>query len=581
MFCCCAEEGLRTAPVENLVVPQPVLSELPVEEVVEQPVDDVQDVQDVQAERPRDDSAPQLLGKPGLANQGSMISNGRTVGKTATGPLTNIDDLDPLVQKLVSFKGSLHLLRASRLTTVMWRGAAIFLQAAGSEATYALSEEVTAITAFISHNWSVPRSSKFFCLALHYNFHLALVVAILAMVVIGALTLAGRLPLIVLQEGVEEPGICATLLVAPIFMLTVCCGQELRRMIGYLNPRVFLDKTCIHQTDAGLQKEGILKLGAFIQCSSDMIVIYSDVYLRKLWTVYEVACFLSLHPTSKLSVVPPFKPLAALGGVASFYIGGILGMLIKLATKTGGHTLQGFNVLWLVFCIFCWLLLTRRLARMRLAIRQRVESFRVENCICAEESDRPLVFRNIALLMRATGALDPDAADEDAPGAFNVIVRARLLGPLANNVRPEYLHFVALHACAQAPVYVDGYFGIRPFPGPAGTETHVRISLLLDLAMWSLAFIPFWSLLVIKFCERCIHLTGWREVAFLMLTCAAVVFVSIAIIALQLVLDALCPPHQVAGVVVRGVSLALLFLLTILFFESDRRPREQTEEEEA
>merc|ERR1719506_1574523 len=55
---------------------------------------------------------------------------------------------------------------------------------------------------------------------------------------------------------------------------------------------VFLDKTCIHQTDISLKRAGVLKLGAFLTSSSRMLILYSDVYLKKLWTVYEVACFL-------------------------------------------------------------------------------------------------------------------------------------------------------------------------------------------------------------------------------------------------------------------------------------------------
>ena len=53
-----------------------------------------------------------------------------------------------------------------------------------------------------------------------------------------------------------------------------------------------------------IQRQGIEKLAAFLRCSDEMVVIYTDVYLLKLWTVYEVASFLALSSVDKMTVVP-------------------------------------------------------------------------------------------------------------------------------------------------------------------------------------------------------------------------------------------------------------------------------------
>merc|ERR1712194_760554 len=94
---------------------------------------------------------------------------------------------------------------------------------------------------------------------------------------------------------------------------------------------VFLDKTGIHQTDLERQRPGILKLGAFLRSSKHMVSLYTDVYLIKLWTVYEIACFLALHSVSNIIVVPTFQPIFILCGIASSYV------LVVLYPLIGGR----------------------------------------------------------------------------------------------------------------------------------------------------------------------------------------------------------------------------------------------------
>merc|ERR1740121_1969778 len=106
-----------------------------------------------------------------------------------------------------------------------------------------------------------------------------------------------------------EHGCGCTLLTAPAFLLACVSGGELKRICGYRGKTMFLDKVCINQVDTELQRQGISKLGAFLRNSSRMLVIYSDIYLTKLWTVYEVACFLSTHPASDIILMPIYLPI--------------------------------------------------------------------------------------------------------------------------------------------------------------------------------------------------------------------------------------------------------------------------------
>ena len=60
---------------------------------------------------------------------------------------------------------------------------------------------------------------------------------------------------------------------------------------------------------------GIANLAAFLAYSWSMVVLYSDVYLEKLWTVYEIASFLLLFPRGRLHVRPVYFPKLVLSGM--------------------------------------------------------------------------------------------------------------------------------------------------------------------------------------------------------------------------------------------------------------------------
>ena len=138
--------------------------------------------------------------------------------------------------------------------------------------------------------------------------------------------------------------------------------------------------TTIHRTDADTQKQGILKLGAFIRKSSQLVVIFSDVYLTKLWTVYEVACFLPLHPIEQMVAVPTFLPLA-------FFVFFALSLLHALVPHYT-HTVIDESVVkqWArmhggVFAAV-FVEVFRHFARTRANANKRLAEFCVQDCTC-------------------------------------------------------------------------------------------------------------------------------------------------------------------------------------------------------
>lgn len=460
--------------------------------------------------------------KTALNSQGSLLSVATNTLRASTAS----EEMDPEILKLVSFQQHKDLLRACRLSAVMRGGAKIFADPGGTAATYALSEEVQNIDFFISHNWSVSQVKKFLALALCFNLGPAVIAAIVTMVlfaVVGSLGVHLFLQETPVRldsgEGLVQHGRGNFAFVAPIFVLVAMCGHELARLAGFRGAMVFLDKTCIHQEDNGLKQVGIRKLGAFLRSSSNMVVIYTDVYLSKLWTVYEVACFLSLHPSSKLTVVPTYLPVVIFGGVFFVYAGAVIEAILRsvLGFAYGEYILYLGNALGLG-------MMMRRAAKAKENIHQRMRLFRVEECICACMEDRPVVFENISVLMRAIGEVDRESSEQDALDAFNILVRRRLPRSLTASIGPlgiGYWQSVALYLCAFLPRSIDfDLLGVLPYPEEWATR--YRIVFVLVVASWVLAFFPLMTALMSLIVRSFLHLGRGCEWCFLF---AAAIFV--------------------------------------------------------
>jgi hypothetical protein len=202
----------------------------------------------------------------------------------------------------------------------------------------------------------------------------------------------------------------------PVFCVLLIFIRRFLSLVGHQGPIVFLDKTCICQDDAEIQRQGILKLGAFIAKSDKMLILYTDVYLQKLWTVYEVAAFLSTRDIKDLEVVSVHYCTAVLyvfAGAFAFH----LTVLLEIFANRG--------VLIKVFFCFVFIMQRRRF-RDQERVTSRLSEFRVQSCKCAVENDRPLVYRNISDLMKATNAVDENATRDEALAAFNFLVSTKL-----------------------------------------------------------------------------------------------------------------------------------------------------------
>jgi len=366
---------------------------------------------------------------------------------------------DAKMMELLTFRGCEEVLRGSSINTLLRRCAKIFKNSAGSAATYDLSFVVASLDCFVSHNWCVRWLLKFLGLAFKFNVKTAIIAEVLIVLVCAVLTYLGFFPTAMVPGDPDlnyPKGICCRLTAGVAFFTALVCAGDLWSCLGIRGTTAFLDKTCVHQTDIQLQRKSIEKLGAFICHSNEMIVLYSDWYLKKLWTIYEVAAFLSLHDVKKMTVI--HLQIAVI-----FFVS----LLILFLVIFGDALLYWFGLstlyvyVLLLLAAFGYGFAVRAVSRGRAELQQILATFSVQSCVCAVESDRAIVYGHIAALVREMFEL-PRMTEDEALGAFNALVRDELPQSFASALGPFCLphwRMIVIWLCAFVPVTADRIAG--------------------------------------------------------------------------------------------------------------------------
>jgi hypothetical protein len=310
--------------------------------------------------------------------------------------------------------------RATSVVHVLRGVGSILESSVGSASTFNLSREAEHINCFISHNWTTPRYEKFLTLAMYFNRKAAILLTLGAMTLIAILTGLGFV------RSFDNPygrvSLVCTPLGAPLFFWVICFAHDVKRYLGCSGPNVFLDKICIHQTDLSEKKKGIESLGAFLYESDKMLIVYTNLYLNKLWTMYELASFLTLRSSKDILIMPTATCVTAyVGALVSYCV-----TLIVLVSTTLGSVSEDialvlyFAALVAIFALTAVVL--RRLARSRAHALTDALNFRVANAHCTVEEDRPVVNRMIVKLMKQLEYVEKDATPERSWNAFETLV---------------------------------------------------------------------------------------------------------------------------------------------------------------
>lgn len=308
----------------------------------------------------------------------------------------------------------------------------------GTEATFCLSQPAEILHAFISHNWSVSRFDKFITLSLYFNLHFAVVYLLLVLALAAAFVSTGYNPGLVMMclpwlqhEGLES--ITCSVLYVGVFA-AVFFGRDLVGLFRLDQTVVFLDKTCINQQSSTSKQKGIECLGAFIHRSERMIVPCTTVYFDRLWTMYEMATFLMLHPRQRLVLLPIAMARCTLIQAAAWYFLCLTSLGEKILIKPHEqaepcrfqvHVLATQFALAMILHILVvahtrsWLLQVGDM-------EDKIRSFSIASATCHVESDRQFVLGNIAAFARDMQLVPSESTEGEAQEAFEAYVRQEI-----------------------------------------------------------------------------------------------------------------------------------------------------------
>lgn len=437
-----------------------------------------------------------------------MINSGSSRRTVSANPALRPSRMTEDFSHLVTFDSNDQLCRATGVTQIMRKCAALFGNSAGSATTYAFSKPVKKLDCFFSHNWVVGRLQKFIVLAVYFNHVGAAVATAVYSVSLGILLYLDQLP--VADNGTAVRSFLGQITCVPLYVLVLLTLHDLMWLFGRDGGTAFLDKTCIHQTDVDLKCQGILKLAAFLHRSRKMIVIYSDVYLRKVWTVYEIAAFLSLHPMDDLIVLPVTKQML-------FFTGMIVAYTCQLVLLVGWSLGGSFRLMAYPLFGFVgsygYISVTRKWYKHTDRILNDVANFTIRSCNCFCEDDRPVVYRNIASLLRGSAAIPAAATEDHALDRFDTLVRTQVLERFltcAGRSAFNYHQYCCLGLAVSGGIVVDNVA-----LAAHGVDRLVVLSGLVSNAGFALGF---WGLCSrqMEFVGRTkLHLKGWHEVAWI------------------------------------------------------------------
>ena len=251
-----------------------------------------------------------------------------------------------------------------------------------------------------------------------------------------------------------------------------------------------------------------MKLGAFLAASDHMLVLYSPIYLRKLWTVFEVAAFLSLKPIEHMILLPLYKYVLLIGSL----VVGFLYRAIVLICFTQTSSLY-VSLIPAPFLAVGYVCCQRRWVKDREQILKAACDFRVADCVCFDENDRPLVYGNIAVLMEACGVVQQGAAEAEALDAFDRLVRTEVLSRMISCIGDwaySYKELALLAFAISGGTLVD-----EPVRWHHHGEPKQLCSKLLFLAVWVFIWWPLIVVLTDNVAKRKPRLQGVHEVGWL------------------------------------------------------------------
>jgi len=461
---------------------------------------------------------------------GRLPLSGEASQSTDEAAASNLSTVTLATCQAICFKDR-SLLRGTSLTTCLFSLGALFQTSEGCARTYERSEVCDYLDAFISHNWSVSRTTKFLALAVHHRLRTAIV----ASVFVSAITNALQVWLLVFPSvgrrhagniGMQETypyggllGVCVFYSVLFFYgEIVTMLPKKLSAPLFTVRSRIFLDKTCIHQTNMDLKRQGIEALGAYIYYSANLVVLYSDVYLRKMWTLYELGTFVLLHPDTLPTILPTLFTKTFLAGNCILLLSAVVELVVSVIWREATTPLAAIGYGFAVLLPFGLAIALRYWAKQLHRTREQIRTCSLLNTKCAEEADRKLVCANMIALTRELQLVTEKESDDDCIQMVDLLMQNLLFESVTSSLGPAGLpyHYV-LGMCV--PLLLDAMDQITSDIVARETIGIERVLARINQELvFCTAALPAAVAALGIFTRQCIHLQGCAQAFYLCLS---------------------------------------------------------------
>ncbi|CAJ1399707.1 unnamed protein product [Effrenium voratum] len=304
------------------------------------------------------------------------------------------------------------------------------------------SRHVEELDVFVSHTWASGGWSKWLSLLMQSGCNCALSGWLLGNVAAAAMSYADLLPL-PLRLSPSTDAFSEVCALGPWSMILGFLGTALGFLLSPYLPRCksdmcFIDAACVSQSDEALMTRGIRGIGGFLRVSKELRIVWTDLYLSRLWCVFELATFKKINPDGTVVMAPIFLETT----VVLFYISNLCAASVQMVLRAGGSTrvLFALPIISLPF-----LVLVHRLRRsfvQKHKLFSQFQQFELDSARCVSDSDCEFIYATIDQLY---------GSKEAFVSYVRGSLREELLGPMTRSVLPETYTllimspFVSLH----------------------------------------------------------------------------------------------------------------------------------------
>ena len=290
---------------------------------------------------------------------------------------------------------------------------------------------------FVSHNWSVKRWKKFLALCLVWSGKKAVVSCFLVQLILFVLVSLDLLPISQSLVDGHPVSVWCTAGCIITYLAVFLVAHDVLALLRIPGYRTFLDKVCVDQTDEAKKQEGIQSITAVLSHSETLVVLYSEVYLQRLWTVFELTAFLAVKPDGRLVVQP-----VILGQVAFFLFvtetfRTLEVFLMPMPSSWGQLTLTdhlpsvAIMALDFLGILICTIIL-RIWGRTRANMMQQICNFTFAGAKCQVEADRIEIMGAVKALARQESLVPADASTQQCAKSFEAMVKAKMPARMQN-----------------------------------------------------------------------------------------------------------------------------------------------------